>query len=564
MTNEIWSVELTVRISGAQGEGVESAGRLTALVLSRLGYHVFAYRQYASIIKGNPAMFYQVRISDEKIYSHGRWNSYDILIALNKNALSAHGARAKYVVYDAADGQSRGGGLAAPLTDFASKAGNKIMRNTAAVGALLGLLGVDLKTLADLLKEEFGEKGEKIAEQNIQAAQMGFDYASKYAGVKAEVVKVGEPKLLMSGAEALAVGALLSGMKFYAAYPMTPASPIMHFLAEAGPKFGVAVVQAEDEIAAMNMVIGASYAGVRAATGTSGGGFDLMHEAFGLAAMLEIPAVVFLSQRGGPSTGLPTETEQADLSSALSPSHGEYPHAVIAPYSIEDGLYAAAKAFNIAEKYQVPAVVATDLYFNESLSTVEDIDWSKFKAERGELVTSPVIWEEYKRYKLTDSGISPRAIPGVPGGMHVATSDEHDERGDVITDRHLPEVRRAMHEKRMKKIKLIEEEMEPPVFAGSSDRKELLITWGSTAMPVLDLLKARRDLSALIFRDLYPLNKEAALKALGGGGALVDVEVNYAGQLAAYLRRELGIDVDRKVLRWWGEPFSVDELAELV
>lgn len=564
MTNEIWSVELTVRISGAQGEGVESAGRLTALVFSRLGYHVFAYRQYASIIKGNPAMFYQVRISDEKIYSHGRWNSYDILIALNKNALSAHGARAKYVVYDAADGQSRGGGLAAPLTDFASKAGNKIMRNTAAVGALLGLLGVDLKTLADLLKEEFGEKGEKIAEQNIQAAQMGFDYASKYAGVKAEVVKVGEPKLLMSGAEALAVGALLSGMKFYAAYPMTPASPIMHFLAEAGPKFGVAVVQAEDEIAAMNMVIGASYAGVRAATGTSGGGFDLMHEAFGLAAMLEIPAVVFLSQRGGPSTGLPTETEQADLSSALSPSHGEYPHAVIAPYLIEDGLYAAAKAFNIAEKYQVPAVVATDLYFNESLSTVDDVDWSKFKAERGELVTSPVIWEEYKRYKLTDSGISPRAIPGVPGGMHVATSDEHDERGDIITDKHLPEVRRAMHEKRMKKIKLIEEEMEPPVFAGSSDRKELLITWGSTAMPVLDLLKARHDLSALIFRDLYPLNKEAALKALGGGGALVDVEVNYAGQFAAYLRRELGIDVDRKVLRWWGEPFSVDELAELV
>ncbi|MBP1450178.1 MAG: 2-oxoacid:acceptor oxidoreductase subunit alpha, partial [Thermoproteus sp.] len=377
-------------------------------------------------------------------------------------------------------------------------------------------------------------------------------------------IKVGEPKLLMSGAEALAVGALLSGMKFYAAYPMTPASPIMHFLAEVGPKFGVAVVQAEDEIAAMNMVIGASYAGVRAATGTSGGGFDLMHEAFGLAAMLETPAVVFLSQRGGPSTGLPTETEQADLSSALSPSHGEYPHAVIAPYSIEDGLYAAAKAFNIAEKYQVPVVVATDLYFNESLSTVDDVDWSKFKAERGELVTSPVIWEEYKRYKLTDSGISPRTIPGVPGGMHVATSDEHDERGDIITDRHLPEVRRAMHEKRMKKIKLIEEEMEPPVFAGSSDRKELLITWGSTAMPVLDLLKARRDLSALIFRDLYPLNKEAALKALGGGGALVDVEVNYAGQLAAYLRRELGIDVDRKVLRWWGEPFSVDELAELV
>ncbi|MFB6490909.1 MAG: 2-oxoacid:acceptor oxidoreductase subunit alpha [Thermoproteus sp. AZ2] len=558
-------MELTVRISGAQGEGVESAGRLTALVFSRLGYHVFAYRQYASIIKGNPTMFYQIRVSDSKIYSHGRWGSYDVLVALNKNALAAHEDKATYVIYDSADRATpKGKGeVPVPLTDLALKAGNKIMRNTVAIGALLGLLGVGLGPLADLIRAEFGEKGEKIAEQNIQAAQMGLDAAQKLAGIKAEFAKRGEPKVLMSGAEALAIGSLLSGMRLYVAYPMTPASPIMHFLAEVGPKFGAAVVQAEDEIAAINMTIGAAYAGVRAATGTSGGGFDLMHEGLGLAAMIETPVVVFLSQRGGPSTGLPTETEQSDLLMSLSPSHGEYPHVVIAPYTIEDGLYAAAKAFNIAEKYQVPVIVATDLYFNEALTTIDDVDWSKFKIERGELVTSPVVWEEYKRYKLTETGVSPRTIPGVPGGMHIATSDEHDERGDVITDRHVPELRKAMHEKRLRKLKAIEEDMAAPVVAGSAGTSMALLAWGSTAMPILDLLSVRRDLSAVIFRDIYPLNKEAAAKALGGV-KLIDVEVNHEGQLALYLKRELGVDVDRKVLKWWGEPFSVDELMELV
>jgi 2-oxoglutarate ferredoxin oxidoreductase subunit alpha len=564
MKNGISYMDVTIRISGAQGEGVESAGRLVALSLARLGYHVFAFRQYASIIKGNPAMFYQIRASDRKIYSHGNWNSYDVLVALNKNALAAYEGRARYVIYDAADRQSpqRAGEVPVPLTEYALKAGNKIMRNTVAVGALMGLLGVDLSILAELLRREFGEKGEKIAEQNIQAAEMGMRHAAKAAGSVWGLSKAGERRLLMSGAEALAVGSILAGMRFYAAYPMTPASPIMHFLAEAGPKFGVAVVQAEDEIAAMNMVVGASFAGVRAATGTSGGGFDLMHEGFGLAAMIETPAVVFLSQRGGPSTGLPTETEQADLLMSLAPSHGEYPHAVIAPYSIEDGLYAAAKAFNVAEKYQMPVVVLTDLYFNESLATVDDIDWGRFKIERGQLVTSPVVWEEYKRYKLTDDGVSPRTVPGIPGGMHVATSDEHDERGDVITDRHLPEVRRAMHDKRMRKLAKVAEEMEGPASFGSGEIA--LVAWGSTAMPVLDLLSQRRDLGAVVYRDLYPLNREAAAKALDGGRALIDVELNREGQLALYLKRELGVEFKRRVLKWWGEPFSVDELSELV
>ncbi|ABO07988.1 2-oxoacid:acceptor oxidoreductase subunit alpha [Pyrobaculum calidifontis] len=539
-------MDLTIRISGAQGEGVETVGRLLAKSFAQLGYHVFAYRQYGSIIKGNPTMFYQVRVSDEKIYSHGTWRSYDVLVALNDKALQAHRGGARHVISESE----------IPFTEIAVKHGDRIMRNTAALGALAALIGMELTPIEGVIRREFGERGEKIAEANIAVLRAAYDAALKRLGSVYEVKRVGEPRVLMSGAEALAVGAVMSGMKFYAAYPMTPASPILHWLAEWGPKFGVAVVQPEDEIAAINMAIGAAYAGVRAAVGTSGGGFDLMHEAFGLAAMIETPLVVFLAQRGGPSTGVPTETEQSDLLMALSPSHGEYPHVVIAPRWIEEGLYATAKAFNIAEKYQVPVIVLVDLYFTESLATVE-FDPHRFKIERGELLQGPLVWEEYKRYKIAESGVSPRALPGTPGGMHIATSDEHDERGDVITDTHQPAIRKAMHQKRMVKLTKIVEEMEPPMI---QEGDVVALAWGSTAMPLLDYAKGRK-VGLALFRDLYPLSVDGWAQRLNEAKEVVAVELNYRGQFAEYLASK-GVKVTRRVLKWWGEPFSIDELGE--
>jgi len=540
-------MDLTIRISGAQGEGIETTGRALATVFAKLGYHVFAYRQYGSIIKGNPAMFYQIRVSDRRIYSHGRWKTYDVLLALNDSSLSAYRSGARYVISE----------KEIPLTEIAAKHGNKIMRNVAALGGLAALIGLDTSHIAEQIRREFGERGEKIAETNIAVLEEAYRYAGGRFSPVAEAKKIGEPRLLMSGAEALALGAVMAGMRFYAAYPMTPASPILHWLAEWGPKFGVAVVQPEDEIAAINMAIGAAYAGVRAATGTSGGGFDLMHEAFGFAAMIETPVVVFLAQRGGPSTGLPTETEQSDFNMALSPAHGEYPHVVIAPRWIEEGLYASAKAFNIAEKYQMPVIVLVDLYFTESLSTVE-FDLTRFKVERGELAAGPLVWEEYKRYKITESGVSPRAIPGTPGGMHVATSDEHDERGDVITDRHMPEIRKAMHAKRMRKLAKVLEEVEPPDLLGDGER--YVVAWGSTAMPLLDYT-AERKIGLALFRDLHPLPLDSWVERLSSAKEVVAVELNYSGQFASYLVSK-GVRMDRKVLKWWGEPFSVDELEE--
>jgi 2-oxoglutarate ferredoxin oxidoreductase subunit alpha len=540
-------MDLTIRISGAQGEGIETTGRTLAAVFAKLGYYVFAFRQYGSIIKGNPTMFYQIRVSDRRIYSHGRWKNFDVLIALNDAALSAYRSGARYVISE----------KEIPLTEIATRHGNRIMRNVAALGGLAALIGLDTKYIVEEIKREFGERGEKIAEANIAVLEEAYKYAGgRYAPV-AEVKKIGESKLLMSGAEALALGSIMAGMKFYTAYPMTPASPILHWLAEWGPRFGVAVVQPEDEIAAINMAIGASYAGVRAATGTSGGGFDLMHEAFGLAAMIETPLVVFLAQRGGPSTGLPTETEQSDFNMTLSPAHGEYPHAVIAPRWIEEGLYAAARTFNLAEKFQMPVIVLVDLYFTESLSTVE-FDPARFKIERGELAAGPLVWEEYKRYKITDSGVSPRAVPGTPGGMHVATSDEHDERGDVITDRHVPEVRKAMHAKRMKKLAKVLEELEPPDLLGDGER--YVVAWGSIAMPLLDYA-AEKKIGLALFRDLYPLPLDSWIERLNSAKEVVAVELNYSGQFANYLASK-GVRIDRHVLKWWGEPFSLDELEE--
>ncbi|MEM1888333.1 MAG: 2-oxoacid:acceptor oxidoreductase subunit alpha [Pyrobaculum sp.] len=540
-------MDLTIRISGAQGEGVESMGRLLAYTFSSLGYYVFAYRQYASIIKGNPAMFYQIRISSRRIYSHGNWRSYDILVALNERALSTHRSGAKLVISE----------KEVPMVDIALKHGDRIMKNTAAIGALAALIGLDPEYLAKQIEKEYGDKGGKIVESNIAVLFDAYRYVQSKQSPVTEVKKINIPRVIMSGAEALAIGAVMSGMKFYAAYPMTPASPILHWLAEWGPRFGVAVIQPEDEIAAINMAIGASYAGVRAATGTSGGGFDLMHEAFGFAAMAEVPIVVFLAQRGGPSTGLPTETEQSDLNMALAPAHGEFPHVVIAPRWIEEGLYASAKAFNIAEKYQLPVIVLVDLYFTESLATVE-FDSSRFKIERGELLQGPLVWEEYKRYKITLSGVSPRTTPGVAGGMYIATSDEHDEKGDVITDRHVPEIRRQMHSKRLKKLEKVVEELAPPFLKDGADA--YAVAWGSTAMPLLDYA-LERDVGLALFSDVYPLPLGAWVEKLNSAKRVAVFEINYMGQFANYLKSK-GVRVDESVKKWWGEPFSVDELSE--
>ncbi|MFN7105919.1 MAG: 2-oxoacid:acceptor oxidoreductase subunit alpha [Pyrobaculum sp.] len=534
-------MELTIRIAGAQGEGIETTGRMLATTFSKLGYHVFGFRQYASIIKGNPTMFFQLHISDRKIYSHGPWKKYDLLIALNKESLAAYEGGARHVISE----------REIPLADIAAKYGSRIMKNTAALGALSALLGVDPRHIEAEIRREFRDS---IAESNAEVLYKAFEYSEKNLPKVRQMAKVGESHVLMSGAEVLALGAVMAGMQFYAAYPMTPASPILHWLAEHGPKHGVVVIQPEDEIAAINMAIGAGYAGVRAAVGTSGGGFDLMHEAFGLAGMVEVPVVVFLAQRGGPSTGVPTETEQSDLKMALAPAHGEFPHVVIAPRWIDEGPYAVAKAFNIAEKYQLPVIVLVDLYYTESLATVE-FDPTRFKIERGELLRGPAVWEEYKRYKITESGVSPRSIPGTPGGMYIATSDEHDERGDVITDRHLPEVRKVMHAKRMRKLEKVAEEMEPPLI---SEGEVLAVAWGSTSMPLLDY---RNGVGIALFRDIYPLPGGGWVETFNKSKEVVVVEMNYSGQFAEYLTSR-GIKVSRKVSKWWGEPLSVDELGE--
>jgi 2-oxoglutarate ferredoxin oxidoreductase subunit alpha len=340
--------------------------------------------------------------------------------------------------------------------------GDKIYSNSVSMGAVIGLLCMELADLEFILKATFKKKGEEIIQKNIDAARAGYNYTKDNypGGCKFTVKEPGENKnmMLVNGNEAVGLGALAAGVQFLAAYPMTPSTGVMTYVAANADKFNVVVEQAEDEIAALNMILGASFAGARSMTTTSGGGFSLMAEALGLASITETPAVIFLCQRPGPATGLPTMTEQGDLQFALNAAQGEFPRCILAPGTPEECFHLTTEAFNIADKYQIPVFVMSDQYLADSLFTLPRFDTSKVKVERHllsdkELRTKK---EEYKRYKLTPIGISPRALPGQEGVLVVADSDEHDEFGHI---NETPDNRIKMNDKRMHKLEVLREEM---------------------------------------------------------------------------------------------------------
>ena len=455
---------ITVRIAGANGDGVESSGSLIMKVASRSGMQAHGYRGYQSIIRGGHVWF-QIRVgdADEKLLSHG--DTIDVLIVLNQDAITnqaSHLSPGASVIYDPTKVKvdsldaTKYKLVGVPMLDIAVQvSGDPIMRNTVAVGAAFRLIGIDMKVCEAVLTEMFSRKGDKIVKNNIETASRGYNIE----GLKPihDIKGDGKARYVMDGSTALSIGAYASGCNFYSAYPMTPASGILHWFAahqNKGPFFK----QVEDELAAINMAIGASNAGVRAACGSSGGGFSLMVEGLGLAGMIETPLVVFEAQRTGPSTGLPTKTEQGDLLFAMHASQGEFPRIVVAPRSLEECFYIAAEAFNLADRYQCPVIILSDLYLSEHLETIDGFDLDSIKVDRGKVVTkNPEATGEYKRYLYTDDGISPRAFPGTPGTEFIAPSDEHDEYGDLVSDalsgidKHV-ETRRKMMRKRMTKI----------------------------------------------------------------------------------------------------------------
>jgi 2-oxoglutarate ferredoxin oxidoreductase subunit alpha len=541
-------MKYNVLIGGAAGLGIDTISILVEKILKRKGYYIYSNKDYMSRVRGGHN-FIQVRFGTEPIYSH--WPELDAIIALDKETVEFHAERLSdrgVIICDEALEIEHGRAVKAPLAQMAAEAKNPRALGSAAAGALLKIFGQNLA----LVQEVFIEKFEReTAESNYHAFQLGYEYALKYFDISA-IHK--DEHILINGNAAIAMGALAGGVSFYASYPMTPATSIMTQLSIRQDDAGIVVEQVEDEISAINMALGASYAGVRAMTGTSGGGFALMVEALSLQGAMELPLVVVNSQRPGPSTGIATRTEQSDLDFVLTAGHGEFPRMVLAVRNPEDAFYQTARALNLADKYQVLVIILTDQYLADAAQTIEPFDYSRISIDRHLADPEELPGGRYKRYLPTESGVSPRIIPGkIEGAVVLSDSHEHNEYGHISES---AEIRTAMMNKRMKKLELLTNEIQEPEYFGVDVPEVLLIGWGSMQGPLREaialLMKDNLSVGALVYGDLYPLPTKLLKKYAGTAKKLVNVEQNFTGQLARLIRQETGIFMTDSILNYNG------------
>ena len=603
--------DISIRIGGDAGQGVESSGAGFCKALARSGLHVFATQDYRSRIRGGHN-FYQIRAATHPVSAQR--TPPDLLVALTAETIDIHLDRlppGAGLIYDESlrvheriryrlDAAQRGVPdvrlMPVPLVQTAADHGSRVMANTAAIGALAGVTGFPLDGISEVIRDNFADKGVAVVEANLEVAAAAHHVATgRYGDFSSRMPRGdGRRRMLIHGNHAFALGALAGGCRFVAAYPMTPATSIVEYLASIAAEHGVVTKHAEDEIAAVCMTIGAAHVGARALTATSGGGFSLMTEALGLAGITETPIVVVNVQRGGPSTGLPTRTEQSDLLFVLHASQGEFPRFVLAPGSIEECYEAGWRAFNLAERYQCPVIVLSDLFLAGSLQTVEP-EAFRFDAvpiERGALLGSDASgaaaegdpgvgapvgsgssagrhpWEAgvYPRFALTDSGISPRPLPGDPQAVFTAPSDEHTEDGHITEEIHN---RVRMMRKRMRKEETaLRDSVRAPTHFGPAQPALTLVCWGSTtgaAREAADRLTADgRATAVLQFHDVWPFPADSAATALEGGGMTIGIEQNYAGQLARLIRMMTGRALDGQILAYDGRPFSPPEIVAAV
>ena len=570
-----------IGIGGAAGQGVATPGDIFAKIFSRRGLHLNAYNAYQSIIRGGHT-FLTVRTGPDKVTNMG--DRLDLLIPLNQDAMERHlklltaGATCIYNADTIKPGTCDEGVQLCPLpvSKLADIARNKVAQNTLAVGAALSMMGIGFQALEEVLTEQFKKKGEVVVSENVAIARAGYDYAStNFRPFPRPLPMTENHYAVLSGNTAMAMGGAAAGVKFYCAYPMSPSTGVLHWMAAHARKAGIMVRQVEDEIGVVNMAIGAAHAGVRSMCATSGGGFALMSEGLGLSAMMETPVVVIDCQRAGPSTGVPTKTEQGDLWQMLGAAFGDYPRVLAAPLDIGDCFKIIPEIFNIVDRFQCPGIVLCDLLLSEGRLSVDpkDLDFAPV-IDRGQLITTSSESGSngdgpYKRYKITESGISPRAIPGLPGYTHTAASDEHDEDGVLISDEFTnPLKRRAMMEKRMRKVIGIEATVPPPILWGLRDAEVTLIGWGSTKGVIEEACEilAEQGISAnqLQIRWLVPLHGEAILDILKGSRHTIIVENNYSGQFARYLRSETSFVPDGHIRKYDGEPFMPHHIVEAV
>lgn len=541
-------------IGGAAGQGIDTTASVLEKLLKRSGYHVRTVRDLMSRIRGGHN-FCLIRFGQEPVLSH----SYRVngIIALDgetveqhRDALTPEG----FILCDSSLPVEDSRAIRIDMASIAKELGNPRVAASIAVGAVLKLFGEDLTHVEDVFRVSVKEQ---YLGANLQAVRRGYDCVeTRYTPLRGGRTD----RMTISGSTAVALGAIAGGLRFYAAYPMSPSTPILEYLASKADEAGLVVTQAEDEIAAINMAIGASYAGARAMTGTSGGGFSLMVEALGLAGITETPLVVVDVQRPGPATGLPTRTEQADLQFVISASQGEFPRLVIALRHHTDAYYQTIRALRLAEKYQIPVVLLSDQYLGDSTATVDP-----FVLDSLEDVEPAENWEgQYLRYRLTDSGISPRLIPGKTTHLVAVDSDEHDERGFITES---AQVRAAMVEKRMRKLRGLKEDLLEPEFIGSDTFDTLLIGWGSTYGAIREAVgmlneKEPGRYAALVFGDVYPLPVKEITEKAARAARIVDIEQNATGQFAKLVRQETGIACTDMILKYDGRQITAEEIVE--
>lgn len=543
-------------IGGAAGQGIDTTAAILEKLLKRSGYSVFTVRDLMSRIRGGHN-FCLIRFGAEPVMSHSE--RVDGIIALDRESVEAHKDRLNpggFILCDSALAPDDPRAVSIDMAGMAKEIGNSRVAGSIAVGAVLKLFGGTLDHAEAVFQSSLKEKYIAI---NLTAIQRGYDAVE--ARFPPAPGRFGD-RMTVSGSAAVALGAIAGGLRFYAAYPMSPSTPILEYLASKADEAGMVVTQAEDEIAAVNMAIGASFAGARAMTGTSGGGFSLMVEGFGLAGITETPLVIVDIQRPGPATGLPTRTEQADLRFVIAASQGEFPRMVIALRHHADAFYQTARALYLAEKYQIPVMLLSDQYLGDSTATVEPFDPGR--VETAGPARPEDIFGEYLRYRFTESGISPRLIPGKSKFLVAADSDEHDEGGRITES---ADIRARMVDKRMRKLAGLMGELQEPEFIGPSSFDTLLIGWGSTYGAIAEavaLLNAKKPgaYAALVFGDVYPLPQKALIERAVRARKIVNVEQNATSQLAGLIRQETGILCTDSILRYDGRQITADEIVE--
>ena len=567
-------LDFSLAIGGAAGQGIATPGNILARIFARRGLNLYAYNAYQSIIRGGH-IFLTIRCRDEIALTHG--DGLDLLLCLNQDTMDRHvghlgpGSRVLYNGDKIQPGEVSDDAILCPMpvAELTEGSKNRLIQNTVSLGVMMSMMGIDFSVLQETLELLFGRKGPAVVEENVTMARAGYDHgAANFEPYPTPLPMGDKPLALWTGNQALAMGGAAAGVKFYAAYPMSPSTGVLHWMAQNARELGIMVRQVEDEIGVANMTIGAAHAGCRAMCATSGGGFALMTEAIGSAAMMEIPAVFINVMRAGPSTGVPTKTEQGDLWQVLGASQGDFERFVVAPKDCLDAFSTVAELFNLVDRAQCPGIIISDLLISEGTFTVDpDLIDLQPQIDRGALLIDPSPNGNYLRYAYTESGISPRAVPGYQGYVHVVATDEHDEDSVLISDEFThPHKRRKMVEKRARKFRGVAADVPPPTCEGPPDAEVTLVGWGSTYGVIREALGvlAERGVVAnhLAIKWIVPFHDEVVGGILSRSKRVLIVENNHSGQFARYLRSETGFAAHGHIRKYDGEPFMPHHVVE--